>query len=73
MWYEFDLIPTHTREWNPPQGWWLVDWMKYQIFAPLFILLLLNLFWYALMWRVMARALNEGASDVREEGEYDEE
>jgi len=55
VWYQFDLIPSHTREWAPSQGWWLVPWMRYQIFAPLAILLALNCFWYALMWRVMIR------------------
>ena len=47
--------------------------MRYQIFAPLFILLLLNLFWYALMWRVMIRAVKGVVADEREEGEYDDE
>ncbi|CEH17500.1 Protein transporter of the TRAM (translocating chain-associating membrane) superfamily [Ceraceosorus bombacis] len=74
VWFQFDLIPEHTKEWNPPQGWWMVWWMKYQVFAPLFILLCLNLFWYFLMWRIMIRALAGGpAEDEREEGEYEEE
>ena len=48
--------------------------MRYQIFAPLFILLLLNLFWYALMWRILVRAVKGvTVADEREEGEYDEE
>lgn len=55
VWFQFDLIPPHTREWNPEKGWWLVPWMRYQIFAPLFILLCLNLFWYWLMWKIMIR------------------
>lgn len=29
-----------------------------QIFAPLFLLLLLNLFWYYLMWRIMIRSVS---------------
>lgn len=28
---------------------------NHQVFAPLFLLLLLNLFWYVIMWRVMYR------------------
>ncbi|SPO36000.1 related to longevity-assurance protein LAG1 [Pseudozyma flocculosa] len=63
VWFQFDLIPSWTREWNPEKGWWLVPWMKYQIFAPLFILLLLNIFW----------ALRGVVADEREEGEDDEE
>ena len=55
VWFEFDLIPEYAKEWNPEQGWWLVYWMKYHVFGPLFLLLLLNLFWYVLMWRIMFR------------------
>lgn len=73
VWYQFDLIPMYTREWNPTKGWWLAPWMRYQIFAPLFILLLLNLFWYMLMWRVLIRGIMGNLKDEREEGEYDEE
>lgn len=73
VWYQFDLIPRHTREWNPTKGWWLAPWMRYQIFAPLALLLLLNLFWYYLMWRVLVRAIRGHISDEREDGEYDNE
>lgn len=73
VWDQFDLIPRHTREWNPTRGWWLAPWMRYQMFAPLFLLLLLNLFWYVLMWRVMIRAIRGVLADEREEGEYDDE
>lgn len=47
--------------------------MRYQIFAPLALLLLLNLFWYYLMWRVLIRAVRGHISDEREDGEYDDE
>ena len=73
VWYQFELIPRYAREWEPEKGWWLVSWMKYQIFAPLFLLLLLNLFWYVLMWRIMIRAIRGIVADEREEGEYDDE
>lgn len=47
--------------------------MKYQVFTPLFLLLLLNLFWYYLMWRIMIRSIRgKELADDREEGEYDE-
>lgn len=72
VWYQFDLVPAYARTWEPSKGVWLIYWMKYQTFAPLFILLLLNIFWYVLMWRVMFRALKGNPSDVREEGEYEE-
>lgn len=73
VWHQFDLIPTHTREWNPDKGWWLAPWMRYQIFAPLFILLLLNIFWYYLMWRVIIRICRGVVKDDREDGESDDE
>ncbi|CAO1632629.1 unnamed protein product [Parajaminaea phylloscopi] len=73
VWTQFDLIPAHTREWNPEKGWWLVPWMRYQIFAPLFILLLLNIFWYYLMWRILFRVLRGVVKDDREDGESDDE
>lgn len=42
-------------QWAPETGAWLVWWMRYQIFAPLFLLQLLNLFWYFLIWRIAYR------------------
>ena len=74
VWYQYDMIPPHTKEWNPAKGWWLVSWMKYQVFTPLFLLLLLNLFWYYLMWRIMIRSIRgKELADDREEGEYEED
>ncbi|SOV08951.1 related to longevity-assurance protein LAG1 [Ustilago sp. UG-2017a] len=73
VWYQFGLIPRYAREWEPEKGLWLVSWMRYQIFAPLFLLLLLNLFWYALMWRIMFRAIRGVVEDEREAGEDEEE
>ncbi|TKY85416.1 hypothetical protein EX895_005578 [Sporisorium graminicola] len=73
VWTQFELIPRYAREWEPEKGWWLVWWMKYQIFAPMFLLFLLNVFWYVLMWRIMLRAIKGDVADEREEGEYDDE
>ncbi|KAK4055067.1 hypothetical protein OIO90_003408 [Microbotryomycetes sp. JL221] len=83
VWNEFDLIPEHFRSWaaspEHPNGWWLFyergsgrlpAWMKYQIFAPILALQLVNTFWSALIWRILIRILSgEEAKDVREEGE----
>ena len=33
----------------------MVWWMKYQVFVPLVLLQILNLFWYFLMWRIAFR------------------
>ena len=52
---EFDLMPETSKRWAPEDGVWMVWWMKYQIFVPILLLQLLNLFWYALIWRIAWR------------------
>ena len=51
----FAAYSASANVWSPPDGVWMVWWMRYQIFAPLFLLQLLNLFWYFLIWRVAYR------------------
>ena len=46
-------------QWAPETGAWLVWWMKYQIFTPLFLLQLLNLFWYFLILRILFRYVEQ--------------
>ena len=41
-----------SKRWAPPDGVWMAWWMRYQIFAPILLLLFLNLFWYYLMIRI---------------------
>lgn len=49
VWYEFDLIPLAARSWQPssPNDYWILfgvksgllpDWIRYQIFLPIFLL-----------------------------------
>lgn len=52
---DYHLIPAYARTFYPSQGHWLVWWMQCHVFAPLFLLLLLNIFWYVIMWRVLYR------------------
>ncbi|GAA6009318.1 hypothetical protein JCM11491_004271 [Sporobolomyces phaffii] len=86
VWTEFDLIPSAWRSYDSAKsGWWLVSgllsgtgqipaWMKYQIFAPILALQLVNSFWSYLIWRILFRMLSgNAAKDVREEGEDEEE
>jgi len=72
--YEYDkLTPVWARRWSPPDEVYLADWMKWQIFAPMMLLQLLNLFWYYLIWRILVRmALTGKVIDVREDGDEDE-
>lgn len=50
-----DIYSEWSKRWEPKDGVWLVWWMRYQIFAPLMLLQMLNLFWYYLCWRVAYR------------------
>ncbi|EPQ59908.1 hypothetical protein GLOTRDRAFT_125743 [Gloeophyllum trabeum ATCC 11539] len=72
---EFDLMPESSKKWDPPQGVWMVWWMKWQIFVPILLLQFLNLFWYYFMLRILWRALADpaGATDVRSDDEDDGE
>lgn len=65
VYVDYHRIPAYARTFYPSQGHWLVWWMQChvrarsqtdaQVFAPLLLLLLLNLFWYVLMWRILFR------------------
>ncbi|KAI0677592.1 TLC domain-containing protein [Trametes maxima] len=55
VWFEFDLMPETSKQWSPDDGVWLVWWMKYQVFIPLVLLQLLNIFWWFLIWRIAWR------------------
>jgi len=74
VWTEYDeLVPNEARVFQLLEGRALTGWMKYQIFAPILALQFLNLFWYALMWRVVFRIFTStNASDTREEEEEDD-
>lgn len=72
---EYDvLVPEFARRWSPSNEVYLTGWMKWQIFSPIMLLQILNLFWYFLIWRVVYRMIaGHAASDVREDGETDDE
>lgn len=56
VWYEYDTYaPESAKIFDPLNGVALSWWMKYQVFAPILALQLLNLFWYALMLRIVLR------------------
>lgn len=58
VWTEYDeLVPQEARVFKLREGTALVGWMKYQVFAPIFALQLLNLFWYALMLKIVIRSV----------------
>ena len=56
IWYEmFVYSPEHTRVFEPFNGVALAPWIRHQMFLPIAMLQLLNLFWYFLMWRIVWR------------------
>ncbi|KAF8663373.1 hypothetical protein AX16_000948 [Volvariella volvacea WC 439] len=55
VWNEFDLVPLAARRWSFKDGTYFPWWMQYQVFVPLVLLQLLNLFWYYLMVRILVR------------------
>jgi len=84
VWNEYQLIPEYNRTFDTwTEGWWVANgittgripsWMRYHIFAPIFLLGLVNIFWSALIWRIALRVLaGSNATDIREEGEDEED
>ena len=55
---EFDLMPETSKRWAPEDGVWMVWWMKWQVFAPILLLQVLNLFWYYLILRILWRCVS---------------
>ncbi|KAJ7850039.1 longevity assurance proteins LAG1/LAC1 [Mycena olivaceomarginata] len=74
MWTQFDIVPPFARRWSPADGVYLPGWIKHAMLASLGALQLLNLFWYALVLRILVRALmtaqaDDDRSDDEDEGE----
>lgn len=46
VYFEYDTyVPPSARFWQPENRVYLTKWMKWQVFAPILMLQLLNLFW----------------------------
>ncbi|WFD34694.1 sphingosine N-acyltransferase [Malassezia cuniculi] len=73
VYFDYHKIPEYARTFFPSRGHWLVWWMQCHVFAPLLLLLLLNIFWYVIMWRVFANAIRGVYGDEREDGEFDDD
>jgi len=74
IWYEFDKLPEWTKKWSPKDGVWLAPWMRYQIFIPLVLLQLVNIFWLKSIYRILITAvfsskLEDERSDDEDEGD----
>ncbi|KAJ8095019.1 sphingosine N-acyltransferase lag1 [Marasmius tenuissimus] len=57
VWFEYDLIPETSKRWAWQEGIYLAGWMRYQVFIPLLLLQLLNLFWYYLILKILVRCV----------------
>ncbi|KAG8734160.1 hypothetical protein FRC10_011927 [Ceratobasidium sp. 414] len=57
VWFEFDLIPEKYMKLDTNIHAYMPWWAKYQVFLPMFLLQLVNLFWYFLIWRILIRAI----------------
>ena len=53
-----DSFSEWTKRWNWSEGVYLPGWMQQQIFLALFLLKLINLFWYYLIIRILVRLDN---------------
>ncbi|KAF7316164.1 Longevity assurance proteins LAG1/LAC1 [Mycena indigotica] len=69
---EYDLVPASARRWSPADGTYLTWWLKYWILAPLAALQLLNMFWYALVLRILVKALLTAEADDERSDDEDE-
>jgi len=74
VWYEYDMAPEPSRQWNRAEGIWLTWWLRHQIFLAIGALQVLNLFWYWLMMRILARTIiSKETTDERSDDEDDNE
>ncbi|KAF8076495.1 longevity assurance proteins LAG1 LAC1 [Lyophyllum atratum] len=74
VWYELPNVPESSKVWNTAAGSYMPSWMPKQIFLPLALLQLLNLFWYYLMMRILYRTIvTNKTEDVRSDDEDDGE
>ena len=53
-----------SKVWKAVDGTYLVYWMRYQVFLPLVLLQLLNLFWYYLMIGILVRSVESGPAQA---------
>ncbi|KAG8725171.1 hypothetical protein FRC09_006794 [Ceratobasidium sp. 395] len=57
VWFEFDLIPEMFMKLDTQKHAYMPRWAKHWVFLPIFILQLIQLFWYFLILRILIRAI----------------
>ncbi|KII90806.1 hypothetical protein PLICRDRAFT_90560 [Plicaturopsis crispa FD-325 SS-3] len=78
VWTEYHLMPAASMQWSPPDGVWLVWWMRHQMFFWIGCLQVLNLIWYKDIMRILVRSImtaetTDERSDDEDEGEDHDE
>ncbi|CAE7203639.1 unnamed protein product [Rhizoctonia solani] len=71
VWFEFDLIS--DRRLDPAKQLFMPWFAKYMIFFPIFLLQLVNLFWYLLILRILIRAIFAPDLDKVDDDRSDDE
>lgn len=73
-WYHASLDAVRVPSSSPFRVSPLTIGRRHQIFAPIFLLQLVNGFWSFLLWRILWRlVLGTPITDTREEGESDDD
>ncbi|CAE6426849.1 unnamed protein product [Rhizoctonia solani] len=71
VWFEFDLIP--DKKMDIANELYMPWYGKYMVFLPIFLLQLVNLFWYFLIWRILIRAIFAPDLDKVDDDRSDDE
>ncbi|QRV73179.1 TLC domain protein [Ceratobasidium sp. AG-Ba] len=73
VWFEFDLIPEQYMKLDFADHAYMPWWGRPVVFFPIFLLQLVNLFWYFLIWRILIRALFAPDLDKVDDDRSDDE
>ncbi|CAE6486651.1 unnamed protein product [Rhizoctonia solani] len=71
VWFEFDLIP--DKRMDIANELYMAWFSKYLVFLPIFLLQLVNLFWYFLILRILVRAIFAPDLDKVDDDRSDDE
>ncbi|KAL7413102.1 TLC domain-containing protein [Mrakia frigida] len=73
VWDDVKRIEPQYRIWDPSRELFAPNWVVWQIFTPIALLQLVNLFWYWRIWIILIKAIRGiQIVDDREDGEEDE-
>ncbi|KAF9557254.1 longevity-assurance protein 1 [Agrocybe pediades] len=75
VWTEMPTkIPEFARTWDRKKGLYAPGWMRMQIFVPLALLQILNIYWYYLMTKILIKGfITKKVEDARSDDEGEDE